>query len=157
MYFCITYISKATKELTDRELASILEESISWNADHQITGMLLYMRSDLLNHKEGRFIQALEGREADVKEIFGKIHDDKRHFEVTKLGESVLTARNFKSWEMGFKSIYADEYLKLPGHFELDEDFLKYNPADFFNPALSLLKQFYTLNSNYTDVDADSV
>jgi hypothetical protein len=151
MYFCLTYISKAKKLMSDQDLLYILDESIRWNGDHGVTGMLLYMRSELLNHKEGRFVQALEGKEVDVREIFRKIKADERHFNVTKLGETTLITRNFESWQMGFKSIEANDYLRLPGRFELNEKFLKHNPADFFNPALNLLKQFYNLNLNHDD------
>jgi hypothetical protein len=149
MQFCITYISKATKLMSETELAAVLKESISWNKDHGITGMLLYIQGELLHHKEGRFIQALEGRETDVRETFEKIRKDKRHFNVSVLNETPLVLRNFEDWTMGFQSLDVKEYLSLPARFELNEDFLKYKQADSLNSALEFIKQFYSLNLSF--------
>jgi hypothetical protein len=147
MYFCITYISKAKKQMSKLELNAILDESIIWNRDHNITGMLLYIESELLNHKEGRFIQALEGKEADVREVFKMIKKDDRHFNISLLSETPLITRNFPKWSMGFKSIHPKKYLNS-GRFELNAGFLKYDPVNALNPALDFIKQFYSLNMN---------
>ena len=132
--------------MSEPELDALLDESRSWNVDHGITGMLLYIQGELLQHKEGRFIQALEGNESDVREIFSKIKTDKRHFNVSVLIETSMLSRNFKDWTMGFKSLDSKEYQSLPNKFELDEDFLNYVPVNSFNPALDFIKQFYSLN-----------
>ncbi len=135
--------------MSDPDLVALLEESINWNKDRGITGMLLYIQSDLLQHKEGRFIQALEGKEKDVREIFTKIKKDERHFNVSVLNESPLITRNFAKWSMGFKSLNAKEFLESSGRFELNEDFLQHDPANPLNPALDFIKQFYNLNLNF--------
>jgi hypothetical protein len=88
----------------------------------------------------------LEGKETDVRETFGKIRKDERHFHVSVLHETALVSRNFPKWSMGFKSLNEKEYLNLPGRFELNEDFLKYDPRNSLNSALEFVKQFYSLN-----------
>lgn len=135
--------------MSEAELADVLEASISWNKDHGITGMLLYIQGDLLHHKEGRFIQAIEGRENDVRQTFERIRKDKRHFNISVLNETPLVSRNFAKWTMGFQSLNAKEYMNLPGRFELNEDFLRYDQADSLNSALEFIKQFYSLNLSF--------
>jgi hypothetical protein len=149
MNICITYISKATKQMLEADLDALLQECISWNKAHGITGMLLYIQSEMLEHKEGRFIQALEGKKKVVQETFAKIKTDHRHFDVTVLSEIPLSSRNFSKWSMGFKSLNEKEFMESPGRFELNPDFLKYSSASNLNPALDFIKQFYSLNLSF--------
>lgn len=135
--------------MSDPELAALLSESTNWNKQHGVTGMLLYINGEMLQHKEGRFIQALEGNETDVREIFAKIRTDERHFNVYVVIETPILSRNFTDWSMGFKSLDANDYLNIPGRFELNEDFLKYDQINSFKPALDFIKQFYSLNLNF--------
>jgi hypothetical protein len=148
MLFCITYISKATKSMSEEDLTALLQESRDWNVSHDLTGMLLYIRSELLQHKEGRFIQTLEGDEADVKDIFKNIQKDKRHFHIKQLNALPVKSRNFNGWSMGFEALEDTQYTKLSGSFKLDEDFLNEEPVTIYTPALDLLKSFYSLNVN---------
>jgi hypothetical protein len=149
MIFSITYISKAKKTMSDLELVALLDKSRNRNNHRGITGMLLYIQSGLLQHKEGRFIQALEGKEADVRELFSKIKKDERHFDVSVLIETTMLSRNFMDWSMGFKSLNSTEYQNMADRFELNKDFLNYDKVNSFNPALDFIKQFYSLNMTF--------
>ena len=148
MSFNLVYISKATKPMQDAENSLLLQQSITWNQAHGLTGMLLYIEGSFLHFDGGRFIQALEGDEAEVRAIFEKIQLDNRHFDITKLHESTTPKRNFPDWSMGFKSLNKQVYLGMPGSFSLDESFLKASRNEVFNIPLDFLKSFYRLNLN---------
>lgn len=95
--FSVVYSSMATAPLGDDALRALLEQSRASNAQHDITGMLLY--------RNGRFIQILEGPEASVRETMGKIERDPRHDRLRVLIDEFIEARNFAEWTMGFEPI----------------------------------------------------
>lgn len=76
-------------------MAAILKTSRVYNAEHGVTGLLLY--------SQGKYYQVLEGEEAEVRSLFiDRISKDKRHHSITLLEEQKLEARNFPEWSMGF-------------------------------------------------------
>nr|WP_283769998.1 BLUF domain-containing protein [Mucilaginibacter sp. Bleaf8] len=146
MLFCVIYISKAVKLMSESELQQLLNESRSWNESHELTGMLLYIEGRFLLNLEGRFMQVLEGPEEEVKSTFNKIKTDSRHHQLIVFKHQPITKRNFTTWTMGFKSIELDEYQNTPGFFELDDDFLNSNDFQESGTALTFLKTFYSIN-----------
>jgi len=135
--YTLVYVSLATHPMTDDELRDLLEISRDNNARLDITGMLLY--------RDGFFIQALEGQEQAVEDLFTKISKDPRHTNVLVVhrGNISREGRTFAEWAMGFNKIKLDEAKQIPGF----TDFLQ-QPGDgrFFsnNPerAQKLLKSF---------------
>lgn len=112
----------------------MLEFSRRHNATAGITGMLLY--------KDGNFIQALEGPEAEVRALYRRIHADTRHRGILELLDEPIATRRFEHWSMGFRHL-TDEVLGLAGFSDLMNQPL--SPASFAaNPALcqSLLLKF---------------
>jgi len=91
------YVSSATYPMSEDDLKSILSASRRNNPARGITGMLLY--------QEGYFIQAIEGEEQAVHELYYKIELDPRHRGVLKLTESLVTKRSFGQWAMGFNHL----------------------------------------------------
>jgi len=146
MSFNLVYISKAVKPMQDVELALLLEQSRTWNKDHGLTGMLLYIEGSFLHFNGGRFIQALEGEEEEVRVTFEKIQFDNRHYDLIKIHESTSFKRNFKDWTMGFISLSQQSFAEMPGSFPLDVSFLSAK-TDYFNVPLNFLKSFYSLNA----------
>jgi len=147
MSFNLVYISKAVKPMQDAEIVILLEQSRTWNKSHGITGMLLYIEGSFLRFEGGRFIQALEGNESEVRLLFSKIQADNRHYDITKLHESIINKRNFEDWSMGFKSSNHKCFMEMPGSFPLDKSFLTKRKSDFFNVPLDFLKSFYNMNA----------
>jgi len=91
----LLYASRATDEIDDALVASILERSHSYNAEHGITGILCtYTEGDV-------FLQVLEGGRAAVNELYASIVRDPRHRQVTLLDYAEVTERRFASWRMG--------------------------------------------------------
>jgi hypothetical protein len=147
MIYSLIYFSKATKPMQDEDLLPLLEESRSWNLAHGITGMLLYIAGETGSLEQGgRFMQALEGTEVEVRGIFEKIRSDKRHHHLMVLNEATAKKRNFAAWTMGFASMDIEEYKAKLGFFELNDTFLNKGNKQKLNMALNFLKSFYTMN-----------
>jgi hypothetical protein len=147
MLFSLVYISKAVNTVQEEVLLDILNESHLWNRAHDVTGMLLYLRGPILAHKEGRFVQALEGPEEEVKKLFEMIRRDNRHGNITLLNEGMIKKRNFESWLMGFESLDQEAYKLKPGFFELDDDFLNSGKLQKLSVPLTFMKSFYRMSS----------
>ena len=93
MIYYTIYTSTPTEEVTKKMLDDITQESIHWNKDHGITGILISM--------DGRFHQFLEGDEKDVIEVFEMIKKDPRHQNVTPRVKGYANERVFSNWSMG--------------------------------------------------------
>lgn len=94
----LVYVSFARdRRITDDELKAILTKAREKNQQRDITGMLLY-RHDF-------FVQALEGEQTAVEELFKVIKEDPRHNHVLVLNKHEIEARSFKDWSMGFQII----------------------------------------------------
>lgn len=93
MRYYTIYTSKPTAEISKKVVDEITAESIKWNKDHGITGILLCM--------ENRFFQFLEGNEKDVTEVFEMIRKDPRHTDVIVRVKGYSNERVFSEWSMG--------------------------------------------------------
>ncbi len=90
----LLYISAAKHEFSESELEQLLTAARTNNDALNVTGMLLY--------HEGSFIQALEGPQEQVEQLYKKIGTDSRHVETKVLYRGDVPDRNFKNWSMGF-------------------------------------------------------
>lgn len=132
--------------MQQEELLTLLKDSRSWNETHGITGMLLYIRAEIQNVNQGKFIQVLEGPEGEIRSIFEKIRIDNRHHHLIVLNEANAKKRNFATWTMGFAAMDGEEYKTNPGYFELNDTFLSNANRQKLNMPLNFLKSFYTIN-----------
>ena len=95
----LTYISTARKELTDADIDLILDVSRRKNRLAGISGLLVY---------DGvRFLQALEGDEAAIKDAFLRIKADPRHRAAVMLSLRENDRREFGDWEMACERVRA--------------------------------------------------
>ena len=106
--FQLVYASTAAKVFSANELFEWLPPYREKNARLGITGLLLY--------KEGSFMQALEGDEAVVRELYATIRADDRHHHVLTLVTMTVPARQFPDWSMGFKNLDSEEAAPVPGY-----------------------------------------
>lgn len=90
----LLYISTARRPHTSDELDPILKASRRNNANANVTGLLLAGGR--------RFLQILEGDEADVKRTYERIRNDDRHIAVVILKTETTDKRMFPSWAMGY-------------------------------------------------------
>lgn len=90
----LIYISAANHDFTEEELEELLRAARENNRSLDVTGMLLF--------HEGSFIQALEGDQLVVENLYKKIGTDVRHVETKVLYRGMVDDRDFKNWSMGF-------------------------------------------------------
>lgn len=108
--FFHVYVSSAVSLMRPEELLALLDRCRTNNAKLGLTGMLL--------HKDGNFMQVLEGPELRVKALLEKIHLDPRHRGVIQLLEGSSEARQFAEWSMGFRDLNSPEVRSAPGYNE---------------------------------------
>jgi hypothetical protein len=122
----LIYESRATQPFTDADLLSLLETSRHYNARHDLTGLLLYA-------PDGRFLQVLEGHQAEVLALYQHISLDTRHTACVLLLSGPLAKRRFGEWRMGFRTTRSQSDLSvLLGHVDTSS-------ADFLLPMLPRL------------------
>ena len=90
----LIYRSRATSPATKEEVETILQQSERNNGPLGISGCLIY-------HNQ-RYIQFLEGEEANLEALYQKIKKDERHYNVTTLGRFEAEERVFENWKMAF-------------------------------------------------------
>lgn len=97
----IVYSSTATRPFHDADLATLLAASRLANDRRGLSGLLL--------HRDGRFMQVLEGPEDGVRRTLAAIAADPRHTDVQVLDEEAITARRFGSWSMAYRTMTPGE------------------------------------------------
>lgn len=103
----LIYASAATRELSDEELAEILDKARRKNAALDVTGMLLY--------HEGSFLQVLEGEAAAVEALYARISEDNRHTRTLIILKTDAKERAFRDWRMAFCRTSEEDLEALPG------------------------------------------
>ena len=93
----LVYASSAVPLLGPEDLAQILAASRSWNASHDVTGVLLY--------SGGNILQALEGPPDAVDVTFERVQADARHRGILMLYRGTADERSFPDWAMGMPSL----------------------------------------------------
>ncbi|MDD7969427.1 BLUF domain-containing protein [Actinomycetospora lemnae] len=83
------------------QLGAIFSTARSNNSRQGVTGALLVWHDNI--------VQALEGDEAVVRELYDTIHHDPRHERVTVLEEGTVPERVFGRWSMARVSDEDDE------------------------------------------------
>ncbi|HEY1663895.1 MAG TPA: BLUF domain-containing protein [Verrucomicrobiae bacterium] len=108
--FQIVYVSTATESFGREDLLTMLNGSVARNKRAGITGLLLY--------RDGSFMQAIEGEEAAVIELFSRINRDPRHHHVIPLIHEGIGERFFPDTAMAFRDLHATDLQELPGYSE---------------------------------------
>ncbi|WP_404333482.1 BLUF domain-containing protein [Sphingomonas sp. MMS12-HWE2-04] len=90
----LVYVSSLSPQ-ADFDPTAILATSRANNRRDGITGLLY---SD-----KARFLQALEGPEAEVEAAFARIKGDARHRAIVLLSRRTVDTREFGDWEMAHR------------------------------------------------------
>ncbi len=90
----LVYMSSAAEPFDEDALEEVLEYARSRNTADGLTGMLV--------HRNGRFMQLLEGPYDAVISTYGRIVEDPRHEEVRLLVEESIHTRRFPEWSMAY-------------------------------------------------------
>jgi hypothetical protein len=107
----ITYVSSAKELLSQEALLSLLRKCRNKNAEHGVTGLLLY--------HAGNFMQAIEGPEEAVRKLYNIIRSDPIHHNIITLSDEPVEERNFANWEMGFVTLTDSEISAVEGFNDL--------------------------------------
>lgn len=105
--FSLIYRSRERLDPENRtaELSHLFTQARSKNERHDITGALL-VSGDW-------FVQALEGDEANVRAVFGRIQQDPRNDAVELLSAGWVDERVFGRWSMAKVSVDGDPDIPL--------------------------------------------
>ncbi|MEO3406837.1 BLUF domain-containing protein [Mucilaginibacter sp. CAU 1740] len=141
----IIYFSKAVKLMEDDDLVSLLRECRELNKKDGVTGMLLYIRTEIYGGLQGRFIQIIEGPKEVVSDTFNRIKADRRHRNVTLLIRKKIDSRDFPDWAMGFQAQATNE-LGNDMNCYLDNELFNVESRRI-NIPLEYLKNFYALRA----------
>ena len=90
----LIYASRAMWAVSLPDLKQINTRAVRSNASNGITGLLLYGAS--------RFLQVLEGERDDVNRTYERISRDDRHFGLTLISLTEVSAPRFSRWAMRF-------------------------------------------------------
>ncbi|MBK1722254.1 BLUF domain-containing protein [Thiocystis violacea] len=90
------YLSRVSGGVGEEELKQILEHSRTKNKALNVTGILC--------GGGGHFIQVLEGEQEDLFRLYGKILEDRRHYDCYLIGVAPIKQRLFGGWSMGYLS-----------------------------------------------------
>ena len=90
----IAYTSKASRDLTPRDLDRLLLDAQSFNKACDVSGVLLY--------HGGTFFQFFEGPETGVTAVYARIRQATMHNVIVELLSAPASERQFASWHMAF-------------------------------------------------------
>ena len=97
----IVYVSTASSDISAAVLDAIGRTSVRNNAFAAVTGVLL--------HRDGRFVQLLEGLPDAVEAIYDAIKADDRHHSCTIVIHRSADARSAPHWTMATLDLGASE------------------------------------------------
>lgn len=109
----LVYQSKVIHPFSDAELAVLLEKAREFNAQYNVTGLLMY--------GYGSFLQLLEGDDDVIKSLYYlRISTDPRHYSTRVLREGPAEKRLFERWAMAFRPIDATLFKDVNGFVHPD-------------------------------------
>lgn len=93
----VVYMSTATLRFTRDRMLALMAVSRLRNSLHDITGLLL--------HRDGGFMQALEGPRSRVHALLGALRRDDRHAGLVVVIDEPRARRAFDGWSMAFRDL----------------------------------------------------
>jgi len=89
----LVYQSVASTEFLKQQLEALVQEIRPFNAQNEITGLLVF---------DGKtFLQILEGDKETIENLYQRICQDDRHTDVNSRWAQTCEKRTFSDWEMG--------------------------------------------------------
>jgi hypothetical protein len=93
----LTFFSTATAAMTEDEFAVLGRECAEHESHVGVTGMLL--------HKNGDFLQVIEGSSSVIRDMYARIAADRRHTNIRNVSERTISSREFDGAAVGFKNL----------------------------------------------------
>lgn len=88
----MVYTSVATDAMDQADVFTIVQKSAHNNMSRDITGFLIY--------GEGRFLQLIEGEEANLRHLLAILKTDPRHKGINVVVDEPIAQRRFGRWRM---------------------------------------------------------
>lgn len=95
--FFVLYVSQAVRPMQENEIEALLEQTRQFNKINGITGCLL--------HRDGWFMQLIEGSPEKVMALVEKIKLDPRHKDMQVVIQGPERRRLFPEWSMGYREV----------------------------------------------------
>ncbi|WP_254773613.1 BLUF domain-containing protein [Plantibacter sp. MMLR14_011] len=130
----LVYASTATQPFSDDDLTALLATCRENNARAQLTGMLV--------HRDGRFLQVLEGPEPAVRELMDTLAADPRHTGIRVMFEEPIRERQFAAWTMGFERADTGSAADLDGYRDTFDDLDRDDPTATMRALQELARWF---------------
>ncbi|WP_405207973.1 BLUF domain-containing protein [Aquimarina sp. LLG6339-5] len=122
MLHSISYVS-TSKGLSDFQINELLYVSKQKNDGLNITGILM--------HSDQNFFQIIEGEKKIILNLYQKIEQDLRHFNLIKIFDRPINTPSFKSFQSSYTTIRGKkDYAELQQFLELEK---AYNRNSFKN------------------------
>ena len=108
---CLIYRSQASRAVHEVTLSPLLRKAREHNQQANLSGLLLYAN--------GQFLQVLEGPEPALSNLYARIKDDPRHFNVQTLAYGLAAERAFPDWCMAYATTDKNVLEKVTGFMPL--------------------------------------
>jgi hypothetical protein len=95
----IVFYSTVVEPMSEESLAVLGRECVENDSHVGITGMLL--------HKNGDFLQVIEGSIPVIRDMYARIVADPRHTNIRKISDRTIAHREFDGPSLGFKNLDA--------------------------------------------------
>ena len=95
--YSLLYRIQASRAVHEVTLTSLLRKARLYNEQAQLTGLLLFAK--------GHFLQLLEGPEPALSDLYARINDDPRHYDVRTLAYGPIEQRAFPHWPMAYAPV----------------------------------------------------
>ena len=130
--FSLIYRSVAKESFVDSDIYKMLSDARDFNAEHHITGCLLY--------HDRKFLQLLEGEKSKVISLFNAIESDQRHQNITVLRTEEREDRIFDRWSMAF---YDYGNLRLSAQHKLGQIDRFFEASKAFEKSSKLTNDYF--------------
>jgi hypothetical protein len=95
--YSLLYRSQASRAVHEVTLTSLLRKARHYNEQAQLTGLLLFTK--------GHFLQLLEGPEPALSDLYARINDDPRHYDVRTLAYGPIEKRAFARCPLAYAPV----------------------------------------------------
>ena len=103
----VIYTSRAVKDFSKRELLYLLHDARAYNSVDKICGVLM--------HRNGYFLQVLEGEPEAIDNLLVRLIRDTRHADLKIIHDSSVDSLLFSNWAMGSADLESPELSLIPG------------------------------------------
>lgn len=105
MLSAVLYISIMNRDYTNAELEQLLHTFRANNNKYNISGLMLYYESHI--------IQYIEGPTENINRLYDNIKKDNRHSYIVTFLNNNITTRIFKDWTLGFQKINKEKFIEF--------------------------------------------